>query len=77
VAELVGKVSRRVFGKGSKSEHEALYIDTDQGRYVLRRQGGNAMYDPALQELAGKTIKCTGIVHDYVLLISDWTVMKE
>jgi hypothetical protein len=77
VTEFVGKVSKRVFGKGSKSEHEALYIDTDRGRYVLRRQGGNAMYDPALQELAGKTIRCTGLIHDYVLLISDWTVIEK
>lgn len=75
--EFVGKVSRETFGKGSKSEHQAVYIETEQGKFVLRRQGGNPFYDPELQSLVGKTIRCTGVIADYTLLISDWTVLND
>ena len=76
--EFVGTVTKNIFGKGSKSEHEALFIRTQDGKqYVLRRQGGNPFYDPELQELLGKTIRCTGSVSDYVLKISDWSEIDE
>jgi hypothetical protein len=39
----------------------------------LRRQGGNPFHDLELQQLVGKTIRCTGVIHEYVLKISDWT----
>jgi hypothetical protein len=73
--EFVGKVTKKIFGKGSRSEHEAVFIDTDEGQYVLRRQGGTPFHDPELQKLDGKTIRCTGVLREYVLKISDWTEM--
>jgi hypothetical protein len=77
MSEFVGKVSRGSFGKGSKSAHEALYIETGGARYVLRRQGGNPFYDPELQDLDGKRIRCNGVIADYTLLISEWTVIGK
>jgi hypothetical protein len=73
VREFVGKVTKRPFASGSKSEREAVRLDTDNGSFVLRREGGNPLYDPMLEELVGKTIKCTGETHDYTLTMTDWS----
>jgi hypothetical protein len=75
--EYSGTVIKGTFAKGSKSEHEAVYLETQDGRYVLRRQGGNPFYDPELERLVGKTIRCKGIVAGYTLLISNWTVINN
>jgi hypothetical protein len=75
--EFIGKVIRKTFGKGSKSEHEAVYLVTESKEYVLRRRGGNPFYDEEMQKLVGKTIRCTGVVIDYALLISEWKVIDE
>ena len=71
-----GKVVKAPFAVGSKSEHEAIYLRSNRGKYVLRRVGGNAFYDPELQKLVGKTIRCHGIVTGYTLLITDWTEVQ-
>ena len=71
--EFVGKVTKKSFGKDSKSESEAIFLETGDGEFVLRRQGGNPFHDPELQKLVGKTIRCTGFARDYVLKISGWT----
>ncbi len=54
-----GSVVKRPFGVGSKSEHEAIFLATKEGDYVLRRQGGNAFFDPELEKLVGKKIQIT------------------
>lgn len=77
MSEFVGKVTRKPFGKGSKSEHEALYLETDESEYVLRRKGGNPFYDAVLQSLVGKTIRCEGFVSDYMLMINKWSVLHK
>jgi hypothetical protein len=77
MSEFVGKVTKKLFGKGSKSEHEAIYLETEQEQYVLRRQGGNPFHDPELHKLIGKRVRCTGIVDDYTLTISDWKAVDE
>jgi len=71
--EYVGKVTKKLFGKGSKSESEAIFLITEEGQYVLRREGENPFHDPELQKLVGKTIRCTGFAREYVLKISGWT----
>jgi hypothetical protein len=75
--EFIGKVIKKTFGKGSKSEHEAVFLETGPNEYVLRRRGGNPFYDEEMHKLAGQTIRCTGEVIDYALLISDWQVLNE
>jgi hypothetical protein len=67
-----GQVVKRPFAVGSKSEHEAVVLVTEQGDYVLRRPGGNAFRDPELDRLIGKTIAGEGTVHGYLLILSDW-----
>ena len=66
-----GSVVKRPFGAGTKSEHDAVMLVTNDGEYLLRRQGGNAFCDPALEELVGKRVQITGTVTGYTLLIQD------
>jgi hypothetical protein len=74
-AEFTGKVTRGSFAKRSKSEHQAVYLETAKGRYVLRRQNGNPFADPNLDELVGKTIRCRGFLADYTLIMTDWEIL--
>ena len=77
MAEFTGKVTSGPFGTGSKSQHNAVYLETEQGRFVLRREEGNPFHDPELEALVGKTVRCEGEVEDYVLLASECKVMDE
>ena len=70
---LTGQVVKKPFGTGSKSEREAIMLETEEGLYALRRQGGNPFHDPELEKLVGKTIEVEGKVAGYTVLISDWT----
>ena len=69
--ELVGKVVQKKFAQGSKSEHDAMYLETDQGSFVLRRLGGNPFSDPVLKKLVGKKITATGILNKSLFLATD------
>lgn len=71
--QLKGKVIKEVVGKGSKSEHAAVLLDTGDKKYVLRRLGGNPFSDPDLDDLVGKTITVEGNVTGYTMIMSDWS----
>ena len=73
--EYTGKVVRKPFGVGTKSEHDAVCLETGGRSYVLRRQGGNPFQDPQLDALVGKSIRCKGEVLNYTLIITGWTVL--
>ena len=68
VEGLRGTVRRGPLGAGSKSEREAVWLDTAQGRYVLRRQDGPTFGDSALEAWVGREVACHGFIVDYVLL---------
>ena len=76
-ARLSGKVVKDSFGTGSKSEHRAVYLESTDGRFVLRRTGGNAFADAKLDALVGKTIEGSGELLDYTFLMDDWKVVPE
>jgi hypothetical protein len=67
-----GIVVRKPFGQGSKSEHDAVWLVTHSGEYVLRRRGGNPFRDPELEKLVGKRLSCNGFVTGYTLVMSEW-----
>ena len=71
--EYTGKVTKKPFGTGSKSAHDAVRLETKDGSFVLRRIGGNPFQDPELDKLVGKTIRCRGELLGYTLTISDWS----
>jgi hypothetical protein len=68
--ELKGTVVQKKFGAGSKSEHDAIYLETDEGDYQLRLVGGNPFSDPELKKLIGKKITATGILNESLFLAS-------
>ena len=58
--ELTGTVIEKPFGTGTKSEHTAVFLQTDDGDYQLRRLGGNPFSDPELKKLVGEKVIATG-----------------
>lgn len=72
---LTGTVIKAEFGKGSKSEHNALYISTDKAKYRLKRRGGNPFYDEILHKLIGKTIQVEGNLTDHFFEITSIPVL--
>jgi hypothetical protein len=72
-----GRVTVQRVASGSKSERDAVVLDTDGHNYILRRQGGNPFRDPALERLVGKTVAVTGKVTGNTLIMSDWQELPE
>ena len=66
--ELKGKVVMKNFGKGSKSEHDAVYLETKKGDFVLRQVGTNAFENKELKKMLGKEVVATGVLKDYLFL---------
>lgn len=75
--ELTGKVTKGDFSKGSKNEHTAMFLETSDGSYVLRRAGGNPFADPALQKLEGKIVCAKGIIDDKTFFASEFKVEEK
>lgn len=74
-AELRGTVTEKRVGLGSKSEHKAVYLQTDEGDYRLRRAGGNPFADPELKKWIGERVVATGMVSGELLVARD--IKKE
>lgn len=73
---LTGKVISQLVSAGSKSEHKAVCLQTDNGTYILRREGGNPFNDADLQKLVGKQISSTGILTDNLFIAKAITEIK-
>jgi hypothetical protein len=67
-----GRVERRRVGRGSKSDHDAVVLATGDSVYVLRRRGGHAFEDPALDGLVGKVLEFEGELLDNTLHVTSW-----
>ena len=66
---LTGAVVRAPLGTGSKSEREAVWLETtDSRRFVLRRKDGPSFGDRELDKYVGKHVKCDGFIVGYMLL---------
>lgn len=76
--KLKGKVVKKLFGEGSKSEHDAVYLDTGKKQYRLKRKGGNPFYDETLHNLVGKTISAEGkLTQHFFEITGDTDEMKS
>jgi len=64
----IGTASLGMFAAGSKSEHLAVFLNTDNKRYKIRTVGGKPFTDDSLNKYIGKTIACTGYIEDYLLI---------
>jgi len=70
--ERSGYVVRKTVAAGSKSERSAIVLQTDEGEYVLRIQGGNPFDDRRLEPLIGKRIRVRGQLHGSTFLREGW-----
>jgi hypothetical protein len=76
VEGVTGTAVRAPFGAGSKSEREAVWLETAEGRFVLRRKGGPTYGDAALDQYVGKVVACDGFVVGYTLLAERILVLR-
>jgi hypothetical protein len=73
-----GQVARKTFGTGTKSEHEAIYVLTPKGDYLLRRPGANPFEsDRQLDSLVGKQVRLSGTLEGYTFFVSDWKIRES
>ena len=76
--ELDGQVVKKPFAIGTKSEHEAIYLETAQGNFVLRRAGANPFeMDRDLEALVGQKVRCSGFVSRGTFFVSHYTVLSQ
>jgi hypothetical protein len=69
VTSLHGRVTQGLYGKGSKSERKAMFIETNDARqYILRRKTGPAFDDSQLTQYIGHEVKCDGFVVGMTLM---------
>jgi len=68
VKNLRGKVTRGSYAKGSKSERVAVFLETAEGRFLLRRKGGPAFADVTLERYVGHAVECDGFLVGTTLL---------
>lgn len=65
---VVGTVITSRFAPGSKSEREAVFLQTETGKLLLRREGGNALHDPELAGWVGAGVAVEGVIHQGTLI---------
>ena len=69
--QLSGKVVMKKTSEGSKSERNAVLLQTEKKSYILRRMGGNPFKDTSLEMLTGKNITATGILDRNLFLAKE------
>jgi len=66
-----GRVVRKLVSKGSKSEHQALVLETSSGDFILRTPEGNAFQrDPQLEAFEGERIRVSGRQSGTTLIVT-------
>jgi hypothetical protein len=68
VTSLRCRVTAGIYAKGSKSEHEAIFIESANGRYLLRRKTGPVFNDTELKRYIGHEVECDGFLIGTTLL---------
>jgi hypothetical protein len=68
VRGLRGRAVRGEYASGSKSERVAVFLQTANGRYILRRKTGPAMGDAELERYVGHELECDGFLVGTTLL---------
>jgi hypothetical protein len=68
-----GRVVRRRRSPGSKSDRDAVVLETGAEDLILRRLGGNAFSDPILDALVGRRIRGNGQRTGVTFIMTDWT----
>ncbi len=74
---LTGKVLLQKVAEGSKSEHDAVCLETEGETFVLRRVGGNAFNDPELRSWVGKKVVLQGTMHKPYFMVTAIEAINE
>ncbi|HRQ51843.1 MAG TPA: hypothetical protein PLR74_14950 [Agriterribacter sp.] len=69
--QLSGKVVIKKIAEGSKSERNAVLLQTGNKSYILRKIGGNPFHDPSLEILKGKHITVRGMLSRNLFLAKE------
>ena len=70
---LAGKVVKRHVGGRSKHAHKGVVLESDAGRFLLRREGAeNPFNDPELDALVGQTLRFRGEVDGTTFFVTSW-----
>ncbi len=77
VTGVRGRVTRGLYAQGSKSEREAVFLETDNGRYILRRKTGPVFGDVELERYVGREVICDGFLIGASLLGDKITIVPE
>lgn len=70
-----GYVTKGSYSKGSKSEREAVFIETADARYILRLKTGSVFEDTKLTQYVGHKVECDGFLIGTTLLVERIEVM--
>ena len=68
---LTGMVKKKGMGGASKSAHQAFVLQTKDGDFKLRREGGNPFYDDFFEKYENKTIAVEGYDMEQYFLVSE------
>lgn len=68
ISALCGHVVSGEYGKGSKSEHHAIFLETASDRFILRRKIGPVFGDKELQQYIGQQVECDGFLSGNTVL---------
>ena len=68
VNALRGHVKQGIYAKGSKSERNAVFIETADTTYILRYKTGPVYDDPELVKYIGHYVQCEGFLVKNTLL---------
>jgi len=69
VTALRGRIIQGPYGKGSKSEHDAVFFETADMRYILRRKTDSVFDDTKLTQYVGHEVECDGFLVGTTLLV--------
>lgn len=75
--KLEGVVVTGIFSPGSKSEHNAVYLDSGGKKYRLKRRGGNPFHDDYLFQFIGKKVLVEGELSGYFFIVSEMNCETE
>jgi len=73
--KLRGRVEKKLFYAGTKSEHEGLVLVTTEGEFKLQRKGGNPFWDETLAELEDKEIEAEGTLREARFTMAHWIIL--
>ena len=68
---IEGEVQHVISSKGSKSEHQAYYLISTKGQFLLRRRDENPFEQHSFKKFEGKKVLCKGTTDEYVFFVDE------